>query len=132
MSTSRKDKQSGIFLIEVMISILIFSIGVLGLVGLQAIAIQNSANAEGRTLASTLANDIVSQMWVRKTSSLSSPELSADITAWQDRVQSSRLPDAEGEVTEGAGITTVTVSWKAPSKTEAENRNKYETQVVVQ
>ncbi len=124
-------KQKGILLIEVLLSILIFSFGILGLVGLQAVSIQNSANAEARNTASALANDIVSQMWVRQTSATSDAGLSADIASWKTRVSSSTLPNASGDVSVSNNLATITITWKAPSKKSTDNSNRYVTQVMI-
>ncbi len=125
-------QQSGLMLIEVLVSILIFSIGILGMVGLQVTAIQNSANAEYRSIASGLANDIVSQMWLRGTSNPANAALTADITAWKNRVTASNLPNATATVARAAdGITTITVSYKPPSKKSTENANQYVTQIII-
>ena len=59
-----KDKQRGSFVLEALISILLFSIGILAIVGLQAASIANAASAKDRTVASLLANQIIGQMWV--------------------------------------------------------------------
>jgi len=130
-----KSKQTGVLLIEVLFAILIFSFGILGLVGLQAVASQNSTNAEDRTIASTLANDIVSQMWLRRTQdtsgNASAVALGADVVAWQARVAASGLPNAAGTVATAGGITTVTITWRAPSKNAADSNNRYETQVAL-
>lgn len=124
--------QSGAALLEVLISILIFSFGLLGMVGLQVVATQNSADAESRTMASTLANDIVSQMWLKNPTSLADPVITTDITNWKTRVASitdSKLPNATGNITAAAGIATISISWKAPSKKSTDNANKFETQI---
>lgn len=128
---SKKSNQAGMMLLEVLLSILIFSFGILGLVGLQAVAIQNSSNAEERTIAANLANDIVSQMWLRKSSSTANPSLSGDIVLWQARVTASGLPNAAGNVVEAGNVTTVTITWKSPSKKAADNSNKLETILVI-
>lgn len=128
---NRKKLQSGVMLIEVMVSILIFSIGILGLVGLQTVATQNATNAEDRTIAATLANDMVAQMWIKKTANPSSSSISGDITTWKTNVTGSSLPNATGEVTRTNGITSVTVTWKAPSKKSTDNANQYVTQVAI-
>lgn len=51
-------------LVEVMIALVIFSVGILGVVGIQATTISNSTEAQRRTDASFLANQILAQMWV--------------------------------------------------------------------
>jgi type IV pilus assembly protein PilV len=55
--------QRGLSLLEGLISILIFSFGILGLVGLQGASIRNSVDAKYRADASYLANQIIGQMW---------------------------------------------------------------------
>ncbi len=122
---------SGSVLLEVLISILVFSLGVLGLVGMHAVAIQNSVNSQDRAVASILASDMVSQMWVKKSSTTASPAISGDIAAWKLKVEDSILSNAVGDVTDVAGVATITVTWKAPHKAASENSSKYETSVYV-
>src|ERR1041385_1020257 len=57
-------KQAGVMLIEALIGILIFSIGILALLGMQGTAIKNTTQARYRSEASYLATQIVGQMWV--------------------------------------------------------------------
>ena len=57
-------KQQGSVLLEALIAILIFSFGLLGLIGIQASAVGLSIDAKYRADAAYLANQIVSQMWV--------------------------------------------------------------------
>lgn len=130
-SVARQQSQVGMMLIEVMVSILIFSIGILGLVGLQTVATQNAASAEYRTIAATLANDMVAQMWIKKTANPSSASISTDITTWKTKVTNSALPNASGTVTRTNGLTTVTVTWKPPSKKSTDNNNQYVTQLSI-
>ena len=56
--------QRGFMLLEVLVAILIFALGVLGLVGLQANAIALSGQAKYRADATLLANDLIGRMWV--------------------------------------------------------------------
>lgn len=58
-----KTSQSGVMLIEALIAILIFSVGVLGIIGLQASAIKASSDAQYRSEAALLANDLIGRMW---------------------------------------------------------------------
>jgi type IV pilus assembly protein PilV len=57
-------KQSGVALLEALVGILIFSIGILALMGLQAQSIRNTVEAKYRNEAAYLANQIIGQMWV--------------------------------------------------------------------
>jgi type IV pilus assembly protein PilV len=51
-------KQKGVSLLEVLISVLVLSVGLLGLGGLQLYALKGSNNAHFRTTASILASDL--------------------------------------------------------------------------
>lgn len=55
--------QAGVMLLEALIGILIFSLGILSLVALQATSIQLTSDAKYRTDASLLANRLIGQMW---------------------------------------------------------------------
>jgi type IV pilus assembly protein PilV len=58
-----RHKQTGAYLLEALIGILIFSFGILGIVGLQAQAIRVTNDSEMRAEAIYLANSLISQMW---------------------------------------------------------------------
>ena len=51
-------------LLEVLLALLIFSLGVLGLVGLQANAVKQSGQTKFRSDATLLANELIGEMWV--------------------------------------------------------------------
>ena len=64
----RKELQSpgrerGVMLIEALIAILIFSIGILAVVGMQGIAIKNVTESKYRSEAAFLANELIANMW---------------------------------------------------------------------
>jgi type IV pilus assembly protein PilV len=61
-----KIKQTGSVLLEAMIAILIFSIGILAMVGMQATAINNVSDSKYRSTASFLADQIVGTMWSQR------------------------------------------------------------------
>jgi type IV pilus assembly protein PilV len=119
--------QKGMLLLEVLIAIVIFSFGILGLVGLQASVIANSINAEERSQAALLADEIVSQMWIKNTTSLPT----ADVSAWTSRVLASKIKATGSVVVSTSRVATISLTWKAPTKKDAEYSNTYSTQVVV-
>jgi len=104
-------KQRGSMLLEALISILIFSVGILAIVGLQANAIKMSSDAKFRSDASMLANQYVALMWSDVASAVlpantpfSNTEFAnfaspsgANFTAWLTTVQAS-LPNATATV----------------------------------
>lgn len=61
------NQQQGAVLIEALISILVFSLGLLTLVALQAVSIQRVSDAKYRSDAASLANHIIGQMWADPT-----------------------------------------------------------------
>ena len=116
--------QKGAALIEVLVSILLFSLGILGMIGLQARAISVSVDSEDRNRAALLANDVSSWMWINRSVTVASGEL----TAWQARVANPAaggLPSGLGTVTPVTGSTNsadVRITWRSPARrTDEEN-----------
>jgi type IV pilus assembly protein PilV len=58
-----RQTQRGGFLLEALIGVLIFSFGILGIVGLQAQSLRHTGDAEYRAEATYLANALISKMW---------------------------------------------------------------------
>lgn len=56
--------QKGVVLIEALVSILLFSLGVLALVGLQAALLRHSTEARSRAEAMYIAQKALGEMWV--------------------------------------------------------------------
>lgn len=137
-SSPRRGPQSGFMLLEVLVAILIFAIGVLSLVGLQVASIKESTQAKYRADATLLANDLISRMWVTDRSfatidaQFDSAGPGAAYTAWLPAVQAA-LPGSAAtppvvdvvSVAAGGGGTpssrvTLTLSWKAPTEPVAD------------
>ncbi len=57
-------REQGVMLLEALIGILIFSIGILSMVAMQALAIGTISDAKYRSDASFLANQIITQIWL--------------------------------------------------------------------
>lgn len=55
--------QAGVVLLEALVAILIFSIGILALVGLQAVMIGNSSDAKYRSEASFIVQRRIAEIW---------------------------------------------------------------------
>ncbi|MET3379025.1 type IV pilus modification protein PilV [Variovorax paradoxus] len=116
-SPSRRS-QHGVAMIEVLVAVLILSFGVLGLIGLQARAINVANDAEDRNQAALLADEIIAAMWINRSTTVAA----ADVTAW-DTTVGSRLPNGDGTVTAVPGDATlsgsaadVAITWKQPSR----------------
>jgi len=59
--------QRGVALIESMMALLIFSVGLLGLLGLEARVMNISTDSENRNRAAMIASEVASQMWLNNT-----------------------------------------------------------------
>lgn len=116
-------------MIEVLVVIVLFSFGLIGMVGLQAKAVQTSIGAEDSNRAALLASDIASAMWAGGTVNLD-PTV---ITAWNTAIAAPTnrgLPNGAGTVTVAANVATITVTWRAPHEPSGVEHN-YTTQVVM-
>lgn len=132
MKTGPARRQAGMTLIEVLVAVLIFSLGILGLIGLQSRAVQFSVSAEDTNRAAMLAGDIVGTMWAQGTASVAP----ADYAAWQARVadpRASGLPNGVGQVDVAGSLATITIRWRANNAASSpQNENRYVTQATIQ
>lgn len=113
--------QAGFTLLEVLVAILICSFGLLGIVGLQARAMQYSVSAEDSNRAILLANEITTEMYTLKTLTLPTTVL----TDWQERVEAPSaggLPGGVGTVEVVGRVATITIEWLPPGPGSTPNR----------
>jgi type IV pilus assembly protein PilV len=104
--------QQGVVMIEVMVAILIFSVGVLAIVGLQATMIKSTADAKYRADASYIAQSRIGQIWADPANAANYVETNTDI--------STLLPSGTRSVTQVApGQFTVVVTWQQPGPNPA-------------
>ncbi|HTS23779.1 MAG TPA: hypothetical protein VMN79_18450 [Casimicrobiaceae bacterium] len=68
---SSMQSQSGAYLLEALIGILIFALGVLGIVGLQAASLRTTTDSSLRAEAVFAANQLLGQMWTDNVNNLS-------------------------------------------------------------
>lgn len=135
--------QRGSMLLEGLIAILIFSVGILALVGMQAISIKNTAEAKYRADAAFLANQILGRMWADAPANLASyahnpatgagtcvfgggASANANVIAWLGASGTGgtvidTLPGATSalqQIAIGAGnLVTVSICWQKPNET---------------
>lgn len=146
------DKQGGSVLLEALIAILIFSMGILAIVGLQAASVQASSEAKYRTEASLLANELIGQMWVSDKATLATDFSSTSgdaYKAWKGDVSApaagtviATLPGAAANPPTVAIVSTalssgtsnavtITIFWKAPSSPADDPPHKYTTTALI-
>lgn len=119
-------------LLEALIGLLIFSLGILSLVSLQATSISNVTDAKYRADATFLASQLIGQLWADKTNIVATagseyaysggtPPLKLD--TWVDNVKTT-LPGAgvsgtypEVSMSTNANnqvVASITIKWKTP------------------
>jgi len=121
--------QRGVMLIEVLVSILIFSFGLLGAVAMQIRAVQYSANAEDRNRAALFANEIASTMLLTGTVALPTA-----VTAnWNTRVGAAGtgLPGGVGDIAVDATGRTATIRVRWTPTFSGGVGQRFETQVTM-
>lgn len=119
--------QRGAFLLEALIAILIFSLGVLGIVGLQARSLKAVGDAQYRGEAAFYAETLAGRMWAHDPTDVTTYFGSggAGFTAWSDQVTAtaSGLPGAATRPPEitfanlnsaNGVMATIKIYWQAP------------------
>jgi type IV pilus assembly protein PilV len=137
MNAQTQKSQQGVMLLEAMVAILIFSIGIVAVMGMQAASIAQVTQAKFRTDASYLANQILGKMWVDMPNVPSYGTVGySGRVAW-DTVVANSLPNGAAAITvagnpipaSGGGATvTITITWKLPEET---NSHKFTTSTLI-
>lgn len=133
-------RQSGVVLLETLVAILIFSLGILGIIGLQAGMISGASEAKYRTEAGFFANRLLADMAAADRSSMAAMSVfatsGARYTAWYNQMKNTApsagllgLPGADANpptvtITPVANATgnparydvRVTVRWQSPGQ----------------
>lgn len=125
----KRPRHAGFSLIEVLVVLVIFSVGLLGVIAMQARATQVSVSAEDSTRAALLANEVASSMWGANSVNLPA----AVIDTWNLRVANARdrgVPNGAGTVVVAGNVATITVTWRAPHEV-AGTQHRYVTQVLI-
>ena len=116
--------QNGVSLIEILVTIAVMSIGLLGVAGLIVTSAKNNQGAYFRTQATMLAHDVIDSMRANKVSALagqynvsvgsvaSGGGLAAtEINSWKEALKT-ELPNGEGSiVVDINGNVSVVVTW---------------------
>lgn len=130
--TMTRKSEGGVVLLEALIAILIFSIGILAIVGLQGAAVKTATDARYRSEAAFLASELMSQIWadagnVPQYEYPGSGTVPTRLIGWVARVNN-RLPgttpgtgvppivDYSADATLGE-IVDITVRWRMPQET---------------
>ena len=116
--------QRGSVLLEALIAILIFSMGILAIIGLQTVSMRAVSDAKYRVDAGFLANQVLADMWVDRDSLADfawdgTGAAPAALTDWVAQVNAT-LPGAADNppvIVIGAdNQISITVRWRAPNE----------------
>lgn len=114
--------QRGVVLLEVLVAVLIFSIGILGMIAMQTASVTAVSDAKYRSEAAMVADQIIARMWADQ----------ANITAYNTGGPVSlagyeaKLPNGKREVAVGAlppptepqmRTVTIRITWQPPEGT---------------
>lgn len=139
--STRAKRASGFTLIEVLVAILVLSVGLLGLAALQATGLRNNHSATLRTIATLQAYDLADRMRANRTglanynvafgvipAALDCEAVSCtpgqmalfDLSRW-NTANDNLLPAGTGEVRNAAGIFTISLRWTDSAGATAAN-----------
>jgi type IV pilus assembly protein PilV len=119
-----KRHSRGVALIEVLVSVLLLAVGILGVIGLQSTLVQASTDNRMRATATLLAGEVASSLWVGTTTTdFSSFSGALPATHPSAARITSTLPLGTATVTGASGggptvggTVTIAVSWKMPNE----------------
>jgi type IV pilus assembly protein PilV len=125
MNIQTPSKQRGVMLLEALVGILIFSIGILAMLGMQTIGMRNTIESKYRSEASYLGTQIIGTMWVDRANLANYDDAVGNTNRnnWVTQVQNT-LPQATGVnvpsiVVVGTQVT-VTIRWLRPGEAAAD------------
>lgn len=111
------NQQHGVTLIEVLVTVLVLGIGLLGLASLQVTALKSNYSAQARSQASMLAQDIIERMRVNRDDALDGDydddkcASHWDCKAWQDSLVAALGAGATGSLMRDDTDVRVSITW---------------------
>lgn len=136
---SAPHRMDGFTLLEVLVAMLVLSIGLLGLAGLMAASLKNSHSAYYRTQATWMAYDALDRMRANRQVALAggynlslgdSPGgaglAATDLAEWVASLEGA-LPEGQGSIAVGAnGTVTVIVQWNDSRGTAGNSEEQFQ------
>ncbi len=130
------NKKNGFFIIEALISILIFMVGILGILQLQVTQMQSTADAQYRAQASYMAENLMAQIIIDKANiDTFVDKTNPEYMDWESGLRNI-LPGVNEfppEITtsvspNGGTAVNIIVKWKAP---QSESESNYELKSII-
>lgn len=118
-------KQQGISMIEVLVSIVVLGVSVLGVIGMQTNALRFNQISLDRSQATYAANDILDRMRANRTAAIAgsyaigidanspattSTVADSDLSEWRNYL-ATLLPEGTGSVAMTNSVATITIRW---------------------
>jgi type IV pilus assembly protein PilV len=121
-------RPAGFSMIEVLITILVFAVGLLGMAALQAVSVRSNQSANFRTQATALGYMIIDRMRANNEAVFQgqylaglavgdcaadppdSPMYAHDIGTWRQQL-ACQLPGGQGSITFPGGVVVVSITW---------------------
>lgn len=141
--------QSGFTLLEILVAMLVLSIGLLGLAGLMTTSMRDNLSASHRTQATWMAYDMIDRMRANRAAAFSGSYNTAmaaattcsagapaatlaahlqDIAAWRNQL-ACVLPLGTGSITvDGGRVATVVIRWDDSRGTQGAQNQTFEVQ----
>lgn len=146
LSTTLRNGQRGVGLIEVLIAVLVLSFGMLGLVGLQTWSLRNNQSALERGMATIQTHSILDAMRADIVSArngafdiaidAATPALTGTstyrdvaIATWRQSLADSLNPTATGAIDCDGALCTITVRWNDARATDGSETHDVVTEV---
>lgn len=104
--TARRATQQGSMMIEVLVSVLLLSVSILGLVRVLGNSMQDAGELEYRSVAATVADESIARIWVGDRTDMEDFEVDSQAVP--------QLPNGAQSIEVDGNVVTVTVSWRAP------------------
>lgn len=144
--------QRGIMLLEGLIAILVFSLGILAMVGMQAVSIRHTSQAKYRADASFIANKLVAQMWVDSNANMPlyatgqasftnwlTNEVQANLVGGRSTATVTVTPFVATSVSSSVAaappvqgfVVDITIQWRAPSESDSLPPHTYRTRTQI-
>jgi len=102
-------KQQGATLLEALVAVLMFSIGILAVVAMQAVSVRTVSDAKYRADASFMANQAIGRLWGDPANLAAHAEADVDVA---------QLPNGKRTVAINGDRATVTIRWQLPGDAE--------------
>jgi len=129
----KRQSQKGFTLLEILVTLVILAIGLLGLLSLQIVSLKNNHSAQQRTTAVVHAYDILDRIRLNRTANYAialattasgTGLKNTDLIEWKANLARD-LPDGNGAISYSGDMVTITVQWNDERGTEGSDEQQF-------